>query len=312
MSRIFCRLSSLCLFMSILLNFVVLTGLVKAEAGAEVAEEEIVCPETSPDLPVLARSATYKGLPYAAGEEARYELKYGALRVLVGYGYLRVDRPINREITVAVKDGKAVREKRWHRVYSAEGSTGDWYRRIFQAHDKLQSIARPWDHGASHFYISQNEQKPFSKPYLREKWLEFDHVTCEVETREVNHEKKQSKTEQYGLQPNAMDALSALFHLRTLKYKIGDTQRLLVHTSEKNWWLEATPLKVEKVTVNAGTFLADKLEIKSYLGSQLQQKGNMAIWIAKDHPQRPMVKVEGDVTFGSIYLELDQFKAGGA
>jgi len=312
MSRFFSRLSKLSLFVSILLVYTTLTGSVwTSDATAQGEQEEgFVCPEDSPEIALLPRAATYQGLPYTVGEEARYELKYGSLKVLVGYGYLRVDRPMNHEITIGTKDGKQLRAKRWHRVYSAEASTGDWYRMIFQAHDKLQSISRPWDHGASRFYISQNEGKPFSKRYFREKWLEFDHVACQVETREVNHQKNRTKSDKHVLHPSAMDALSAIYQLRTLNYEIGQTERILVHTSEQNWWLEATPTKEETVQVNAGTFAAHKLEIKSYLGSELQQRGAMSIWIAKDHPQRPMVKVEGEVTFGNIYLELNQFKAG--
>jgi hypothetical protein len=272
--------------------------------------QEISCPEDSSIAPTLSRSQTYLGLPYQPGEEARYELKYSGVKVHVGYGTLRVEKPVKYDIAVGKQGGKVIEGKRWHRVFSAEGYTGDWYKMIFAAHDKIQSFSRPWDYGASKFYISQDEKKPFSTGYRRDKWLEFDHVRCEVNTREHVYHKDKKKEKNYPLQPTASDALSVLYQLRASNFKVGETLEFLVHTSEKNWWLKATPVKEELVTVKAGNFNSYKLDLKTYLGEDLQQKGDWFVWIAKDHPNRPMVKVEAEVTFGQVYIELDRYKAG--
>jgi hypothetical protein len=274
-------------------------------------EGQVDCPDTVSMAPKWSRSATYRDQPFAAGEESRYELKYGAVEVHVGYGYLRVEKPLKYRIPVGTKDGKIISEKRWHRVFSAEGYTGDWYKMIFAAHDKIQAFSRPWDFGASKFYINQNEEKPFSREYRREKWLDFDHVGCKVDEREVRyHDEDKKKSGAFALEPGATDALSALFRLRTLTYEKGQAKKFLVYTSEKNWWLKATPVAQETVKVAAGTFKTWKLRVRSYLGEELQQRGKLFVWIANEHPNRPMVKVEGEVTFGNIYLHLDQYKPG--
>lgn len=269
-----------------------------------------VCPSDSSEVPKWPRSKTYKGLPFSAGEESKFELSYGAMNVHVGYGYIRVLPPVKHKIPVGNgKNGKTF-EKRWHQVFLAEGFTGDWYKMIFQAHDKVQAFARPWDKGASRFYISQDENKPFNRSYRREKWLDYDHVNCQAIMREQIHHKNKEKRETHFLKPGAMDAVSALFRLRSHPFKVGKSEKFLVYTSEDNWWLKATPLKEETVEVKYGKHKAVVLKVHSYLGEELQQDGELIVWVAIDHPNRPLLKVKGQVKFGSFYIELESFKPG--
>jgi hypothetical protein len=216
----------------------------------------VASPEPPPDL---LRSEVYKGMPFQPSEESRYILKYGILRVHVGYGFLRVQAPTKYAVAVSKKDDKWIEESRWHRVFAAEAFTGDWYRMIFAGHDHLQSFSRPWDSGVTKFYISQDEEKPFVRRYHAEKWLDFNHVNCQVSERVVDHKKKKEKTEVHFLQPGAIDALGALYKLRTFNFELNKTERFMVYTSEKNWWLEATPLAVEEVKTSIGTFKAHKV-----------------------------------------------------
>jgi hypothetical protein len=280
----------------------------KATGPAAVVEGE--CPENPEPAPDWPRADTYKGMPFQPGEEARYILKYGLVKVHVGYGFLRVQPPTKHTMPVAKKNGNVVSEPRWHRVFTAEAYTGDWYKMIFAGHDKMQAFSRPWDFGVTKFYMSQDEEKPFVRRFHAEKWLDFDHVTCKVNERTVDHKKKREKTEEHFLQPSADDALGALYKLRTYDWQLNKTERILVYTSEKNWWLEATPIAVETVKTAIGNHKAYKLTVKTYLGKELQQRGKLFVWIAADHPNHPMLRVEGEVTFGSIYLELDRFTPG--
>ncbi len=69
--------------------------------------------------------------------------------------------------------------------------------------------------------------------------------------------------------------------------------------------------KIEEVEVKAGKFEVVRVRLKSYLGKELQQQGRLTAWIAtKKHPSRPLVKVEGELKFGSAYMELSKFKPG--
>jgi hypothetical protein len=293
--------------------FSLLTYLAPVVHGQEKAPAPPETPECKPVqgvTPDMPRAETYKGLPYQPGEEVRYILKYGALKVHVGYGYLRVQAPIKQPIKTLGTDGKVLDESRWHRVYAAEAFTGDWYKYIFAGRDSLQSFSRPWDSSVTKFYINQNEEKPFVRKFHAEKWLDFDHSNCLVKQKFVDHKKNKEKLTESYMDPAALDAMSAAYKLRTFDYKVNKTERILVYTSEQNWWLEATPTAVEDVTTAIGKNKAFKLTVKTFLGKELQQKGNLFIWVAADHPQHPILKIQGEVTFGSIYMEIDRFTAG--
>lgn len=296
------------------LLLIVCGSLAQAEAKKDEKDKQpelkVVCPEPRPATPPINRSEVYGKVPFKAGEEAKYELKYGALKVLVGYGYLKVATPINHPIIVGRNGSEAVTEKRWHMVLQAEAFTGDWYQMIFRGRDKIQAVSRPWDFGISKFYMSQDEEKPFVRHFHSEKWFDFEHYDCNVKIREVDHRKKTEKNATFDLMFGATDALGAVFRLRTFDYQLNKPEKFIVYTSEKNWELRATPVAMEKVKVNAGEFDTVKLALTTYLGQELQQRGEVYVWVATSHPSRPIVKVEGEVTFGSVYLLLDSFKAG--
>ena len=273
-------------------------------------ENKFECPPTGASVPDPQRSETYAGMPFQPGEEAKYELKYGLLRVLVGYGFMRVMPPEKQPVIVVSKDGKPVEEKRWQRIFQSEAFTGDWYKMIFAAHDKILAVSRPWDYGITKFYIKQNEEKPFVRRYKIEKWLDFDHVRCKVSERSKDEQKNREETKEFDFKPTSVDALGALYRLRTFDFKKDKQVRVPIYTSEKNWWMEANVEGYETITVNAGTFPCAKISLKTFIGKDLQQRGKLTLWMATDHPNRPMVKIEGEVTFGSIYLSLERLTPG--
>lgn len=258
----------------------------------------------------LERKQVYAGVPFQAGEVARYTLKYGALKVHVGYGFLRVQPPTRFEIAARRSGDQAQKINAWHRVFEAEAYTGDWFKMIFVAHDIIRVLTRPWDQGASHFYLNQDEEKPFVRRFKTESWISFDHVLCKAQVRTVNHKKKTEKEEEFFLEPGASEALSAFYRLRTLSFASSKPESFTIYTSEKNWRLVATPLKKEQLETPLGKFETQKLQIQTYLGQDLQRKGDLYIWIAVDRSARPIVKIEADLGFSSVYLEIDQYKEG--
>jgi hypothetical protein len=46
------------------------------------------------------------------------------------------------------------------------------------------------------------------------------------------------------------------------------------------------------------------------VGKDLEQKGPIHVWIAEDHPSRPLVKVDGTVKIGWMELVLEKFVEG--
>ena len=188
-------------------------------APAKKDKLAVECPEKKQPVPMLPRSQTYRGQPFSDGEESTFSLWYGIAKV--GYGHLKVQPPIKYAV---MTDGasKGVSKRVWHMVFMAEGFTGDWYKAIFAARDKVQAYSRPWNFGISRFWIKQNEEKPLFSSVNKEKWLEFNHYNCKVSERRKDHDDGKEDNKEFDLLPGAIDALGALFKLRTYDYKIGE------------------------------------------------------------------------------------------
>ena len=62
--------------------------------------------------------------------------------------------------------------------------------------------------------------------------------------------------------------------------------------------------------VEAGKFKAMKLKLQTFLGEELQQQGDVYMWIATEHPARPMVQIEAEVKVGTFWMELASFRQG--
>lgn len=270
-------------------------GLLLLTAGVAFGEDiKVECPKNPKKPPEIARADVYKDVPFKAGEAATYELSWAGLKA--GYGTLEVRTPRKYN-------------DQWHRVFHVEASTGDWFSAIFVAKEEMEAISRPWDFGIAKFYMEQNEAKTFGRKFQQKKWLEFDHDNCKVRERTQQPEKKEELAE-HDLSPGAIDALGVLYALRARTFKIGQKERAPVYTSEKNWWLEAEPLAFEKITVPAGTFDTVKLKLTTFIGKELQQKGDVWAWVATNTPEKALIQVQGEIKIGSVFVKLHKFTPG--
>jgi hypothetical protein len=148
----------------------------------------------------------------------------------------------------------------------------------------------------------------FGRRFQQKKWLDFDHVGCQAQERTERVGRAEKKAS-FPLQHGAMDTLGVAYWMREQTFVVGTPVRTLVYSSEKNWWLEAMPLAVEDVSVKAGKFSATKLKLQTFFGKELQQKGDVLVWISTQG-ERPIIQVKADIKLGSIWIELAKFQAG--
>ncbi|NBQ53351.1 MAG: hypothetical protein EBU49_07220, partial [Proteobacteria bacterium] len=85
---------------------------------------EVVCPKTPENIPEITRASVYQSSPFKGGEKATYELSYAGMRA--GYADIEAKSPSKH-------DGI------WHRIFSIDAKTGDWFRSIFFGHDQAMS-----------------------------------------------------------------------------------------------------------------------------------------------------------------------------
>ena len=248
---------------------------------------------SSPKKKENKREKVYQSMPFYSGEEAKYSVDY--MGVSVGSGKLNVHPPI-------------FYKKNWFNFFTVTAETDTWYESFFRAKDYAKAYSQASDFAVLFFHLEQDEESLFGKPFKKKKSLEFLTERCQVEESILTNEKKESRSRK--LKPGAIDALSAIYKLRTLSYKLNKTERFLVYTSEKNWWLEATPEALEDLEVPAGKYRAWKLKLQTYLGKDLQQKGDVYVWIAKSSPNRPLIRVDGNIKIGTVRLEMTSFTPG--
>lgn len=272
----------------------VLLTSVKNPLVASDNELKVVCPNPLPPTPKdLLRSDVYKDTPFKAGEVSTYEVSW--MGMLAGYGTIEVQPPQKHNGL-------------WHRVYHVNGRTGDWFSGIFVAHDEATAFVRPWDWGVSKFYLEQQEGQLIGKSFVQKKWLDFNHDTCKVKEKIWMPEKPEEIVErevQYG----AVDAIGSALKIRTMEHKIGKPEKFLVYTSEKNWFLEAVPVSIEDVKVPAGSFPSTKIRLQTYIGKDLQQKGDVFAWVHTKPPHQ-LVQIQGDIKLGSVFMRMSKYVAG--
>lgn len=271
-----------------------ISGLPGAVVSAEAVLDKVVCEKSYPPPPEMSRLDVYASTPFKPGEVSVFEVSYMGIKA--GYGTINVYPP---------RMHKGV----WHRIFNAEAKTGDWFKSVYIATYKIEAISRPWDYGVSKFYIERDEGKIFSRRQLEKKWLDFDHDACKTHEK-VRVPDQPDKETDNDLEHGAIDALGVVFRMRTKDFRIGKIERELVYTSEKNWWLEAKPLQFEQITVPAGTFDTVKLKLQTYIGKELQQKGDVYAWIDIKTKERPLVQLQGDIKIGSVWVKLHQFTPG--
>lgn len=244
---------------------------------------------------ILERKDVFKGKPFGSGEKSEFRVTY--FGVFVG--------------TIILESLEPVKDRgEFHFVFGGVVQTAPSYESLFVLRDRAKAYSRARDYGAAKFRMEQFEDPAFSDPFIQDKWIDFDLEKCKAyEVVQKGREKKRKKYEHFW-QTASNDAVSSIFRLRELDLKVGKKFSFPVFTSEKNWSLQAKAISAEKIKTNVGTFKTIKLKLDTFLGKELQQKGDVHVWVATEHPNRPIVKIEGEVNVGSFVVELDKFKPG--
>ncbi|MBP6218463.1 MAG: DUF3108 domain-containing protein [Oligoflexales bacterium] len=243
----------------------------------------------------MTPSKVYEGQPFSAGERVSYLASYFS-GVKVGIFTFNVLAP-------ELKNGF------WHMIFAVEAKSGDWYKSIVEANYKAKAWTLPKTFVASGFTLYEDLNPLIGSSYFQEKWLEFDHENCKALER-IQHKKDPLKEESFDLDPEATDILGAIYKLRTFPYTLNKEERFKVYTSGKTWWLSATPEAFVRLDVPLGTFDAVRLNLQTYIGKDLEQKGDVRVWVAFNHPQRPILKFKFDVKIGHFVLALQEFVSG--
>jgi len=123
--------------------------------------------------------------------------------------------------------------------------------------------------------------------------------------------KKKIKTKQIKIPDNVLDALGALFYVRTMDFKVGDEILIPATDNKKVYNIKVIIHRKEKIEVKAGTFNCFVVEPIMADGGVFKKDGKVKVWLTDDIYKMP-VKMETKVYIGSIEAELDWFTRSNA
>jgi hypothetical protein len=248
-------------------------------ASAQTPKEELVTPAVSVAPP--SPSADQMSVPFAVGETARYDVKFGALKV--------------GSASTVVQDIENVRGiSAWHTVFRLQGGTF-----FFHVNDVFESWIDRNNFSSLRFYQTQEEgssdrQKRYEIYPDRGTYMEMD---------------KKPPRDHAGV-TDPLDDGSFLFFVRTLPLEVG-------HTYESNRYFrpERNPIRVrvlrkETIEVPAGRF--DCVVLQPVIKTQgiFSENGNAEVWLSDDS-RHILVQLKSKLSFGSINLYLKSYNAGG-
>jgi hypothetical protein len=99
------------------------------------------------------------------------------------------------------------------------------------------------------------------------------------------------------------DLVAGAYRARSFPMKPGEIDRLVLTDNGKYVEVTLKPLKQETLQTATGIFSTQKVEVLSFLGGLVRQKGTFYIWFTEDERHLP-VKFEMKVKLGHVYGTL--------
>ena len=118
--------------------------------------------------------------------------------------------------------------------------------------------------------------------------------------------KKKVKTKTIKIPDDVLDALGALFYVRTMDFKVGDEILIPATDNKKIYNIKVIVHRKETIEVKAGKFNCFVVEPVMADGGVFKKDGKVKVWLTDDIRKMP-VKMETKVYIGSIEAELDWF-----
>lgn len=227
-----------------------------------------------------AQATTPMAVPFAVGESAQYDVKFGAVRV--GSASTLVQN---------IEDVRGV--SAWHTVFRLRGGTF-----FYHVDDVFESWIARDTFSSLRFYQTQQEGSN-----EREKRYEIypDRGTY------TEMDKKPPRDHEGVKDP--LDDGSFLFFVRTLDLDVGHT-----YESERYFRPERNPIRVrvlrkETIDVPAGRFDCIVLQPVIKTTGIFSENGKAEVWLSDDN-RHILVQLKSKLSFGSINLYLRSYKPG--
>lgn len=224
------------------------------------------------------------GLPFLPGEKLTFRIIYFALPA--GTAVLEVKEIISWE---------------GHEVYRlvATAQSSSLFSLFYRVRDRLESLI-----DTKTFLPYRFEKHQEEGSYRNNETTLFGRdenvaVISDAEEKEANPEGVS-----VPVPPDGQDALSAFYHLRRQKLKVGETVLINVNADERNYRIEVEVLRKENLGKQRLKTLVVKPILKEVkLGGIMEKKGDIHIWLTDDERRIPVL-IKAKVVIGSLTMVL--------
>ena len=141
------------------------------------------------------------------------------------------------------------------------------------------------------------------------RYLDFGPVPKGVTRLEEAEKHTKYVQQEFPLSAGALDELSVLYFVRTLRLAEGQTVTAKVFASKKNWDLEVKVLRRETLETALGPRETLLVEPLLKFDGIFQQKGRVLVWLTQD-PERIPVLMKSEIEVGSFVSTLTRREVG--
>ena len=233
--------------------------------------------------------------PFAAGEQARYDVQWlnGPLDLTAGQITLSVMAPEARDQDAA---GEA---PAW--VFEVSVETAPWVSRFFEARDRFRTAADASLRPLLHQRALREGRRSVDRAYA------YDHAGRRVSSGDTPAAARQAGALTLPLPPGARDALTALWYVRTMPLAPGYSLALPVNEAGRNLALSVSVPARETIMVDGAPVSALRVEPRFTARVQRRQAIESTLWLSDDARRVPLV-VEVAAGFGRLRLKLVDYR----
>ncbi len=244
------------------------------EAGVTFSKEELTRYHPGYPNKIYRR---IRPLPFKVGEKLTFTIQYGFIKA--GTSYMEIPGYADVRGNFCFK-------------ISVKNRTNSFFDNVYKVRDEIISYI---DY---HGLFTWRYEK-----HLREGSYKQDRVESYYQERHIVYSKKKW----IPIEPFTMDALSALYYIRTLKLEPGKDVYFENHTDGKNYTIRVIVHKRETLKTRWGKVKTIVVEPVMKDPGVFKSEGKITVWLTDDSLKVP-IKLSSKVFVGSFSANLEDYQ----
>jgi len=224
--------------------------------------------------------------PFIVGEKVKHEVTY--LNMTGGY------------LTFENEPFQMVNGRKSYK-YTINLKTAPFFSKIYAVDDTVSTLVDYESLLPTAFFVHLKESKQLKESRMLFDW---EHLKAMYWEKKITEEKgTEENKKEWDILPYSQNVFSVLFYLRNFQLDVNNEYNFRVADDGHNKIFKAKVLRKEKIKTKAGEFNAVVVSPEVKLKEQLQQTGEIFLWISDDD-RRYILRIECKIKIGSLTSEV--------